>query len=106
LDVIVAGRVMTGPTTAEPELWHTGRAISSTVPLTVVIPSQPVTPTPSPTPTPEPVVTATPDLLSGPPPVTQSNPLPFSTTVFLAGGLAAVIVAAVFGMRLLWAGRR
>ncbi len=106
LDVLVEGRALTGEAATQPELWYTSRAISTTSAVTVVVPSQPVTPTPTPTATPEPVVTATPDLGSGPPPVASSNPLPFSLSLLLAGGLAAVIVVVVFGTRLLWMGRR
>jgi hypothetical protein len=106
LDVLIKGRALTEEATPHPELWHTSRAISTTSAVTVVVPGQPVTPTPTTTATPEPVVTPTPDLQSGPPPVARSNPLPFSLSLLLAGGLAAVIVVAVFGTRLLWIGRR
>ena len=106
LDVLIEGRALTAEATLQPELWHTSRAVSSTSTITVIVPGQPLTPTPTPTPTSEPIVTATPDLRSGPPPVATSNPLPFSMSLLLAGGLAAVIVVVAFGLRLLWIGRR
>ncbi len=106
LDIVFGARAPTAEGTPQTELWHTGREVTPAAAIRVVLPEEPVTPTPSPTSTPEPLVSPTPDLRDGPPPAGATSPLPFSTSVFLAGGLAALIVAGAFGVRLLGHGRR
>ena len=44
--------------------------------------------------------------LSGAPPPTGDGSMEISLPLLLSGGLAAVIVVGIYGMRLLWAGQR
>jgi hypothetical protein len=106
LDVVFGAGAVTSESTAEAELWYTGRAVPPASLIYAVDPAPTATPTPSPTPTPGPSITPTPDLSGGPAPAGQSSPLPVSTSVFVAGGLAVLLVLGVFGSRLLWARRQ
>jgi len=104
LDVTFRGQTNGEGETPQVDLWHTGR----TVPTVVVTPVPTFTPHPTATPLPTPTPMATPrptvDFGGAPPPTSGSMEVPLP--LLLGGGLAALIVAGVFGTRLLWAGRR
>lgn len=105
LDVFFAGQAPSPEATPQPELWYTGRSVAPSAAMVVAALGQPTPPTPTPAVTPTAPVTPTPDLRGGPP-TARSSALPFSTSVFLAAGLAMLVVMAVFGARFVLVARR
>jgi len=104
LSVILSGAMPSDDEAVRMGLWYTGRVVSQAETLPVVAVTVQPTPTPTPTPLPGPTMTPTPMLDGGPPPSTGGlTGLPLA--LLLGGGLAALIVFSVSGVRLLRAER-